>query len=30
LEQVNGGPVWTFTADYIDRLRAALVKAQSN
>ena len=30
LEQANGGPIWTFTADYIDRLRAAVVKARSN
>jgi len=30
LEQANGGPIWTFPADYIDRLRAALVKARSN
>jgi len=30
LEQTNGEPIWTFTADYIDRLRAALLEAQSN
>ena len=30
LEQVNGGPIWTFTADYIDRLRGAVIKARSN
>jgi esterase/lipase superfamily enzyme len=30
LEQANGGPIWAFPPDYIDRLRAALVKARSN
>ena len=30
LEQANGGPIWTFTADYIDRLRTAVVKARSH
>ncbi len=30
LEPENGGLIWTFPADYIDRLRAAVVKAQSN
>ncbi|MCP4199549.1 MAG: alpha/beta hydrolase [Proteobacteria bacterium] len=30
LERVNLGPIWTFSADYIDRLREALVKARSN
>jgi esterase/lipase superfamily enzyme len=30
LEQVNGSPIWTFSADYINRLREALVKAKSN
>ena len=29
LEQADGQPFWTFPADYIDRLRTALVKAQS-
>ncbi len=29
LEQVGGRPIWTFSADYIDKLRAALIKAQS-
>ena len=30
LEQADGGPIWAFPADYIDKLRAALVKARSN
>ena len=30
LEQEDGRPIWTFPADYIDKLRAALVKARSN
>ena len=30
LEQTNGRPIWTFPADYIDKLRAALLKAQYN
>ena len=30
LEQAGGQPIWTFSADYIDKLRAALVKAQSD
>jgi len=30
LEQVNGGPVWTFSADYIERLREALVNFRSD
>ena len=30
LEQTGGRPIWTFSADYIDKLRAALVKARSN
>ena len=29
LEQVGGQPIWTFSADYIDQLRAALIRAQS-
>ena len=27
LEQVDGQPIWTFSADYIDKLRAAVLKA---
>ena len=30
LEQTGGRPIWTFPTDYIDRLRAALVKVRSN
>ena len=30
LEQEDGGPIWTFTADYIDKLRVAVIKARSN
>ena len=30
LDQTDGGPIWTFPEDYIDRLRAALIKAQSD
>jgi len=30
LEQTGGRPIWTFPADYIDRLRAALIKARPN
>jgi hypothetical protein len=30
LEQANGGPIWTSRSDYIDRLRAAVIKARSN
>jgi esterase/lipase superfamily enzyme len=30
LEQVNGGPIWTFSADYIERLREALVNFRSD
>jgi len=30
LEQTGGRPIWTFSADYIDKLRAALEKARSN
>jgi esterase/lipase superfamily enzyme len=30
LEQVGGKPIWTFSADYIDKLRAALIKARSD
>ena len=30
LEQAGGRPIWTFSADYIDKLRAVLVKAQSD
>ena len=30
LEQVNGGPIWTFSADYIERLRKALVNFRSD
>jgi len=29
LEQVGGQPIWTFSANYIDKLRAALIKARS-
>jgi hypothetical protein len=30
LQQTDGQHIWTFSPDYIDKLRAALVKAQSN
>jgi len=30
LQQTDGRHIWTFSPDYIDKLRAALVKAQSN
>jgi esterase/lipase superfamily enzyme len=30
LEQVNGGPIWTFAVDYIERLREALVNFRSD
>ena len=30
LEQEDGGPIWTFTADYIDKLHMAVIKARSN
>jgi hypothetical protein len=30
LEQTGGRPIWTFSTDYIDRLRAALLKARAN
>ena len=30
LEQTDSRPIWTFPADYIDKLRVALVKAQSD
>ena len=30
LEQAGGRPIWTFSADYIDKLREALVKVRSN
>jgi hypothetical protein len=30
LEQVGGQPIWTFSADYIDKLRAAVLKARSD
>ncbi|MGD8337141.1 MAG: hypothetical protein PVG81_12295 [Desulfobacterales bacterium] len=30
LEQAGGRPIWTFSADYIDKLRASLIKTQSN
>jgi esterase/lipase superfamily enzyme len=30
LERKGGGPIWTFSANYIDRLRAALLKERSN
>jgi len=29
LEQTGGRPIWTFPADYIDKLRAAILKARS-
>jgi esterase/lipase superfamily enzyme len=30
LEQANGGPIWTFRSDYIERLREALVNFRSD
>ena len=30
LEQVGGRPIWTFSTDYINKLRAALLKARSD
>ena len=30
LEQTGESPIWAFSADYIEKLRASLVKAQSN
>jgi hypothetical protein len=30
LDQVNGGPIWTFSANYIDRLHKALINARSS
>ena len=30
LEQTGGRPIWTFSADYIDKLRRGLIKARSN
>jgi esterase/lipase superfamily enzyme len=30
LEQLNGGPIWTFSADYIEKLREALVNFRSD
>ena len=30
LEPANGPPIWTFSVDYIDKLRKALIKVGSN
>ena len=30
LERANGRPIWTFSLDYIDKLRKALIKVRSN